>query len=387
MSHTETFAVRKLNRWISLVAILLAIGWFFTVGVNATRVTQSNLAARAVGSLPINPEEDQTSGTIETDGTGHRPGSSTPIPNLTAIASSAKTESGLSTPRSFLPTVQPPGPVGIRETLLHSESRSLKQLAVGLSSTDPSNEIGNLTSPLFVQAGEQTQSEITRKALTNTAHVILVTGFEPFGGREINSSWEAVRTLEGMQLEDGRQIVTVELPVLWDSADDRLREAIDYYKPEVVINVGQGGYGSVSLELNAHNYNAPIPDNDGLGPPAPYISETGPEVFSTEFDLDAMYELLTEEGLAAQISTSAGSYLCNFVSYHSYDYLSKVSPSTQTMFVHVPPINSLSEQEELADIIRALEIIIAEASAQTSTELVIDENSWSQYVPVLRKSR
>lgn len=200
------------------------------------------------------------------------------------------------------------------------------------------------------------------------SEVILVTGFEPFGGGVINSSWEAVSQLDGLILDNGREIIALELPVVWETADDILFDAIDEYQPVLVVNVGQGG-GTIELEQYAHNRNGGIRDNLGMNPPAFFISEAGPEAYTTQIDIDSILDQLDELNISVPVgsSTSAGSYLCNFVSYNSYDYLAHHYPQTPTLFVHVPPISDLVLQsDKLADIVLVLEVIIREASSQTS---------------------
>lgn len=201
-------------------------------------------------------------------------------------------------------------------------------------------------------------------SITIASQVILMTGFEPFGGRSINSSWESVSKLDGAELIEGFKIVAVQLPVNWDRADDILREAIDLYQPILVINVGQGVHQSISLELNAKNHNGTIPDNASSLADSEVISEKGPDTYISDLELDLMLDALIETSIPARISTSAGSYLCNFVSYHSYDYLSEVNPAARTFFVHVPPVDSAAERTQISIIIKALEIITTEATKQ-----------------------
>ena len=67
---------------------------------------------------------------------------------------------------------------------------------------------------------------------------LIVTGFEPFGGAEVNASWEAVRRLEGVE--------KVLLPVSFARAGGMVRELVAG-APDAVICVGEaGGRSSIS---------------------------------------------------------------------------------------------------------------------------------------------
>jgi len=93
----------------------------------------------------------------------------------------------------------------------------------------------------------------------------------------------------------------------------------------------------------------------------------GPAVFDTSLDYGAMIKTLAQAHIAASASDSAGAYLCNFVSYSSYEYLAQVDPDTATLFVHVPPIASLESPQDkriLNQLVAALKIIIESANKQ-----------------------
>lgn len=199
--------------------------------------------------------------------------------------------------------------------------------------------------------------------------VILMTGFEPFGEKSVNSSWEAVRQFDGLVLEDGRRIVTLQLPVVWETAADILYEAIDEYDPTLVLSVGQGSE-IIRLERNAHNENGQILDNAGKLPASEVIVAGSPDVYSTRFDLDAMVTELASANITVSASESAGRYLCNFISYHAYDYLARVSPETRMLFVHVPPILTV-EDARLAEIVTALDAIVRRTSAETPVRAAV----------------
>lgn len=203
---------------------------------------------------------------------------------------------------------------------------------------------------------------ITRAEPPDT-EVILITGFEPFGEKSVNSSWEAVRQFDGLILEAGRRIVTLQLPVVWETAADILYEAIDEHVPVLVLSVGQGSE-IIRLERNAHNENGQILDNAGKLPASEVIVSGSSDVYSTSFDVDAMVTELASTNISVSASESAGRYLCNFISYHAYDYLARVRSDTRMLFVHVPPILNV-EDAKLTEIVTALDAIVRQTSAET----------------------
>ncbi len=189
--------------------------------------------------------------------------------------------------------------------------------------------------------------------------IILLTGFEPFGRNKVNSSWEAVRQLDGTDIGDDH-IVAVLLPVTWRQAGKMMRDAIDRYRPIAVINVGQGNWRGVELVTGAFNTVGHIPDNEGFRPTETYISEHGAFSFTTTVRIDDILKLLTDAKIEARTGKTSGNYLCNFVNYHSYEHLARVAPQTLTVFIHVPGIATTTtddDQKKIKQLVEALQII------------------------------
>ena len=97
--------------------------------------------------------------------------------------------------------------------------------------------------------------------------VVLLFGFEPFGGEDINPAQEVVRELAGERIA-GHRVVPAELPVTFDGALAALSDAIAREKPRLIIGIGQaGGRARISLERVAINLiDARIADNAGAQP-------------------------------------------------------------------------------------------------------------------------
>lgn len=167
---------------------------------------------------------------------------------------------------------------------------------------------------------------------------VLLTGFDPFGGETINPSWEAVRRLQG-ECIDGCRIETLLLPTEFGRSLPLLLEALAE-EPRVVIAVGQaGGSGALALERVAVNIDdAAIPDNAGYRPVDIPVAAGGPAAYFSTLPLKALRAALRAAGIPAEISHSAGSFVCNHVFYGLMHRLAQRAQPLRTAagFVHVP---------------------------------------------------
>src|SRR5262245_44425627 len=79
------------------------------------------------------------------------------------------------------------------------------------------------------------------------AGVVLVTGFEPFGGERTNPSWEICRMLPGTIA--GLRVEAVNVPCEFGRAIDVVARAIERHRPALVVCLGQaGGRSHMSVE-------------------------------------------------------------------------------------------------------------------------------------------
>lgn len=170
------------------------------------------------------------------------------------------------------------------------------------------------------------------------SRTVLLTGFEPFGGRDVNESWEAVKVLEGATLR-GRRVEVARLPVVYDEMAAPLAAAIAKARPEVVISFGVGTE-VVRVETLARNgYNAIRPlDNLGRPPPRAQVDVTGPETIPTGLPADALLAALAAADVPARASDDAGGYLCNECFYRLMRTRGPAADGIRARgFVHVPP--------------------------------------------------
>ena len=165
---------------------------------------------------------------------------------------------------------------------------------------------------------------------------ILLTGFDAFGGETINPSWEAVRSLHGRRV-GGHLVVARHLPTEFAASLRQLKAALRELKPAIVLGVGQaGGRAQLSLERVAINLQeARMPDNAGEQPTDEPVITGAPAAYFSTLPLKAMLAALHDVGVPAEISYSAGTYVCNHIAYAML-HLAAARRGMRAGFIHIP---------------------------------------------------
>ena len=177
---------------------------------------------------------------------------------------------------------------------------------------------------------------------------LLLTGFEPFGGQAVNTSWEVVKHLPE-KIGDFR-IVTLQVPVVFDLAAKTVIEKADEVRPDAILCLGQAsGRTAITPEYVAINLRtASIPDNAGNEPQDMPVVEGGPDAIFATLPVRKMAEAITQAGMPAEVSYSAGTYVCNDLMYgllHHYQ-----GTGVKVGFIHVPEL----EGQKIGDAARAI---------------------------------
>ena len=192
---------------------------------------------------------------------------------------------------------------------------------------------------------------------------VLVTGFEPFGGADVNPSQKLVEALAS-EPSEGVELATAVLSVAWARAADELARALDSAKPELVVCFGQAdGRAQVEVERFALNFDDGA-DEAGETRRAEIVPG-GPVAYRSSLPVDAIVEALREEGIPATSSRDAGGFLCNHVFYVLMRTLAE-RPGIRGGFVHVPllPEQALDRATPtlpLETLVRAARAILATA--------------------------
>ena len=200
---------------------------------------------------------------------------------------------------------------------------------------------------------------------------VLLTGFEPFDKAAVNPSWEAVRQLDGVQLCEGVQMVSRCLPCAFATAAETLLQLINELQPAMVIATGLGpGRSDISIERVAINVNdARSPDNLGAQPIDTSVVEGGPAAYFSTLPIKGMVKAVREAGIAASVSQTAGTFVCNQVFYRLQHAL--VGTGVRSGFIHVPGLPGSSEPSMvLSTTVEGLRVA-ALAAWQTQADVVL----------------
>jgi pyroglutamyl-peptidase len=115
-------------------------------------------------------------------------------------------------------------------------------------------------------------------------------------------------------------------------------EAIERHHPAIVLSVGQaGGRSRIGIERVAINVDdARIPDNAGAQPVDEKIAANGPPAYFATLPVKAMAHAVRAAGIPAEVSNSAGTYVCNHVMYGVLHFLAASGNRARAGFIHVP---------------------------------------------------
>ncbi len=166
---------------------------------------------------------------------------------------------------------------------------------------------------------------------------VLLVGFEPFDGDDVNPSQRIVEALDGAIIA-GHGVVARTLPTEFARSAQALAELIEHHVPALVVAIGQaGGRHGMSIERVAINViDARIPDNAGDQPIDAPVIDGAPDAYFSTLPIKAMLLALHEAHIPAAISNSAGTFVCNQVFYVLAHLIATRHPSLRGGFVHVP---------------------------------------------------
>ena len=169
--------------------------------------------------------------------------------------------------------------------------------------------------------------------------IALVTGFDAFGGDAINPSWLAAQALHG-DIVHLHRVVAAQLPTEFAASRKVLAALLRQHTPSVVLCLGlASGRSALSIERIAINVqDARIADNAGAQPVDVPIVKSGPAAYFSTLPIKAMLQALTTDGIPAEVSQTAGTFVCNHVFYALLHALKQQRHGFKARggFMHVP---------------------------------------------------
>ncbi len=163
---------------------------------------------------------------------------------------------------------------------------------------------------------------------------LLITGFDPFGGADINPAWEAVKLLPE-EIADF-DVHKLEIPTVFGLATEKVLEKAAEIHPDVILCIGQaGGRAAVTPErIGVNIRDAKITDNAGNQPEGKFVAEDGPAAYFATVPVVAMANAIRSAGLPGQVSNSAGAFVCNDTLYGLLHHFA--GTEVKVGFIHVP---------------------------------------------------
>lgn len=171
-------------------------------------------------------------------------------------------------------------------------------------------------------------------------HAILVTGFEPFGGLAENPALEVLKLIPAEV--GGAAVRTSAVPVEYGRAVPHVLDAMAAGPVDAVVLVGQArGRTALTVERVAINVDdAAAADNAGDVRRDEPIRADGPAAYFSTLPVRAMVEASRAAGVPAEVSNSAGTYVCNHLMYGVLDEVARRGLPVRAGFVHVPLMNA-----------------------------------------------
>mgnify|MGYP002518711298 CR=1 FL=1 len=188
--------------------------------------------------------------------------------------------------------------------------------------------------------------------------VLLITGFDPFGGATVNPSWEAVAKLP--ERIGNWMLCKLQIPTVFGLAAQTVLEKAQEVNPAAILCLGvAAGRSAVTPERIGINVrSARIPDNRGNQPKEESVIPGGGDGLFSTMHVSAMAAAIEETGLPGAVSNTAGTFVCNDTLYRLLHHYA--GTAVRVGFIHVP---HLPEQAKAGGASMPLEDIIRGLSA------------------------
>jgi pyroglutamyl-peptidase len=203
---------------------------------------------------------------------------------------------------------------------------------------------------------------------------ILVTGFEPFNGRDINPSQ---LILEKLKTPKDAILIKELLPVEFKETTKILKMLLKEHQPDVVLSIGQAGNcPEISVErvainldnVRSSNGKREVPDNAGDTPVDKAIVEGAPAAYFSTLPVWELVDVMQKKGVDAAVSYTAGTYVCNHVMYTVLHAAEENYKNVKVGFIHVPFLPEQNPEKgftmKLEDMVKGIQVCVEFICAQ-----------------------
>ena len=170
---------------------------------------------------------------------------------------------------------------------------------------------------------------------TVTQKRLLLTGYEPFGGSNVNPSQMIAERLDGISFGE-LQVIGRVIRLEYATIEEQLTSLVDEISPDIILLTGQYGGADISLERVGINLAdaEQVGYNCGTKPDEERLIEDAPDAYFTSVDVKSLRNMLREQGIPAHVSLSAGSFGCNQIYFYGLHLGAK--HRIPVLFIHLP---------------------------------------------------
>lgn len=192
---------------------------------------------------------------------------------------------------------------------------------------------------------------------------VLLTAYGPYDDWPSNASWLVLQEVtRGLPPE--LDVVTRLYPVDFGEVATRLEQDLTA-EVDVALHLGQApGCGRIELESLAINCGR---ERHQRGEDAWPLVPGGPAAYQSSLPLAKWAHMLRNEGIPAEVSHHAGTYLCNAVMYLSHHLAMEKGLGVEAAFLHLP-----LDPSQVVDACAALASLPVELTAR-GIRLILDD--------------
>lgn len=178
---------------------------------------------------------------------------------------------------------------------------------------------------------------------------VLVTGFGAYGNTPTNPAQLTAEALDGRVIA-GALVTSRIVPNVFYGSIAATQQAIADICPALVIMLGEyPGRAMITVERLAQNINDGgrygLADNNGTVLVGEPTDPTGPIAYHATVPIHAMVVAMRNAGVPADVSDTAGTFVCNHLMYGVLHHIAMNSLPIRAGWIHLPCLPSVAALE------------------------------------------